>query len=693
MMPHINVKQLARPELMIVLLMVLLVGMLIIPMPTWLIDILIALNMGIAALVFVGSFYITSITALSSFPSILLLTTVFRLALSITTTRMVLTQADAGRIVSGFGEFVLGGDLVVGFTVFAIITIVQFLVITKGSERVAEVCGRFSLDGLPGKQMSIDGDLRANVLNGEQAAERRKQLERESQLYGALDGAIKFVKNDAMASILIVFVNFLGGIAIGVYRHGLPFDQALDTYTLLTVGDGMVAQIPALLISVAAGFVVTRVNGDTENLGKTILAQLGGNGKVLLTVAVLLVLIGLLPGFPLVVFGGVALALIFFCLRQPGGWRAALAADGPATAAASPASAKGKGTASAGTTTPPGTDSEVGNLMPETVALSLLLPAGREEWIAEQDVAVRLEREMFLRLGIKLPAIAVRATEGVAPDRAIVLVNEVNAGAIGVAFGRHKLITGLESVLACGAELIDLSDGSDRSQWITSEALAGLAGKIECTAMTDIDEITDRFCVICARHVAEVFGIQETKNLLDQLETQFPELVKETLRNAPLQRIANVLQRLVRERISVRNLKNILEAIAQWAPKERDNIMLVEHVRSALGRYITEKFSRGKFLHALLLSPQVEESVRRGIQQSAGGSFLKMNRDDGEKLLELLAAGLREIYMPQEDVVVLTSADTRRFVKYAIENQFPKLDVIAYEEITDQSRISVLRTI
>jgi type III secretion protein V len=680
-----KLKTFARPEVLIVVLMVMLIGMLIVPLPTWLIDTLIATNIAIAAMIFVGSFYLTSITSFSSFPSVLLLTTVFRLALSITTTRMILSQADAGRIVAGFGDFVLGGDLTIGIIVFIIVTIVQFLVITKGAERVAEVCGRFSLDGLPGKQMSIDGDLRANTINGEQARARRAELERESQLYGSLDGAVKFVKNDALASILIIFVNFVGGISIGMSRHGMSFDEALDVYTILTVGDGMVAQIPALLISVAAGFIVTRVNGDADNLGTTIFSQLGGNTKVLLTVAVLLGLIGFLPGFPLIVFATLALLILGVCVQRIGGPKALvrLLRSGSPAAEADPATADGVGEAGAA----------VADLMPETVALALLLPESAKQWVADTHISDLIEREIFLKLGVKIPALAIRTNAAVAADTAAVLVNEVHGGDIPVAFGRHKVIQGVDNLMASDIPLLDLSQAGDASHWISAADLAKLPAGLDVHTLTDIEELAQRFSSIAARHIAEFFGIQETRNLLDQLEKKYPELVKETIRNAPLQRIANVLQRLVVERVSIRNLKTVLESLTQWAPKERDNIMLVEHVRASLGRYITEKFSRGRQLQVLVLSPPYEESVRRGIQQSANGSFLNMGPGEGERLTDQLGLCMSGLYVPQEEVVVLTSADIRRFVKFVIQNQFPKLDVISYEEVTDQSRINVLRTI
>jgi len=684
-----------RPELLVLTLMTVIIAMLIIPLPTWLIDALIAVNMITAALIFVGSFHIQSITTFSSFPALLLVTTVFRLALSITTSRMILMEADAGDIVASFGNFVIAGDLVIGMTIFAIVTLVQFMVITKGSERVAEVCARFSLDGLPGKQMSIDADLRANVINGEQAREQRRRVERESQLYGSLDGAVKFVKGDALAGILIIFVNFLGGIAMGVMRNGDSFNQAVETYTLLTIGDGLVAQIPALLISIATGFIVTRVNADDENLGTTMLKQLGEKNEVLLTAAALSLGAGFLPGFPLWVFVLISAGLVSIFVVRKGGVREALdAARRPSATedvSMTPGSvekrdvAGGSGPLKAG----------IGDVMPEAIALALIVPLGRHEWARANMLALQLEREVFLQLGIKIPAVDIHESATLSPQTVLVLVNEIAAGDIGVVFGRHRVTDGAEMLLACGTDLITMSEGADASYWI--EAPAALREREKATptfhTRADRDEIAERFATIVARHVAEFFGIQETKYLLDQLERKYPELVKETVRNAPVQRIANVLQRLVLERISIRNLKGVLEAIAQWAPRERDNVMLTEHVRSMLGRYITDKFSNGARINVLMLSAEHEERVRRAIQQTASGTFLNLPPEDAHAIVDQIALRLKGVYLALDDIVLLTSADTRRFVKRVIEPHYPQIDVVSYTEITDQSRINVIHTV
>ena len=305
-----------HPELFILLLVVLVVMMLVIPLPTPVVDFLIGLNIVLSALVFLSSFYIDRILSFSTFPSVLLITTLFRLALSVSTSRLVLSEADAGEIIATFGDFVIGDNLVVGFVIFAIVTLVQFMVITKGAERVAEVAARFSLDGMPGKQMSIDADVRAGSLDADAAKDKRSILERESQLYGSFDGAMKFIKGDAIAGIIIIFINLIGGISVGVSQHGMDISTALSTYTMLTIGDGLVAQIPALLIAIGAGFIVTRVNGDGDNMGRTIIEQLLGNPVVLIIATIIALGIGLLPGFPFFTFLLLAIMLAAIYLHK-----------------------------------------------------------------------------------------------------------------------------------------------------------------------------------------------------------------------------------------------------------------------------------------------------------------------------------------------------------------------------------------
>lgn len=292
-----------RKDIMLAILLLVVVFMMVLPLPTVILDLLIAINMTISVVLLMVSVYITSPLQFSVFPVLLLVTTLFRLALAVSTTRMILLQADAGQIVYTFGQFVVGGNLIVGIVIFLIITIVQFLVITKGSERVAEVSARFSLDAMPGKQMSIDGDMRAGVIDMDEARERRSQVEKESQMFGSMDGAMKFVKGDAIAGLVIILVNILGGIAIDVSQRGMSAADALNLYSILTVGDGMVSQVPALLIAITSGIIVTRVSSEnSSDLGSDIGEQIVAQPRAIFIGGVLLVLFGLIPGFPTITF-------------------------------------------------------------------------------------------------------------------------------------------------------------------------------------------------------------------------------------------------------------------------------------------------------------------------------------------------------------------------------------------------------
>src|SRR5262245_10378788 len=292
-----------RNDLVLAFMLICIVFMMILPLPTPLVDTLIATNLALAAMLLMAAMYISDVTQLSAFPSILLLTTLFRLALAITTTRLILIQANAGHIVETFGNFVVGGNLVVGLVVFLILTIVNFMVITKGSESVAEVSARFSLDAMPGKQMSIDSDMRANLIDLDEAKRRRGKLEKKSQLYGAMDGAMKFVKGDAIAGLIIIAVNLLGGITIGTMQKGMDIGEAVSRYSLLTIGDGLIQQIPALFVSITAGFIVTRVSSEeNEDLGTDIAQQLISEPKALLITSAILAIFAVIPGFPTIVF-------------------------------------------------------------------------------------------------------------------------------------------------------------------------------------------------------------------------------------------------------------------------------------------------------------------------------------------------------------------------------------------------------
>ncbi|POB00618.1 EscV/YscV/HrcV family type III secretion system export apparatus protein [Chromobacterium sinusclupearum] len=680
-----------RPELLILLLMVMIIAMLIIPLPTYLVDFLIGLNIVLAVLVFMGSFYIDRILSFSTFPSVLLITTLFRLALSISTSRLILIEADAGEIIATFGQFVIGDSLAVGFVVFSIVTVVQFIVITKGSERVAEVAARFSLDGMPGKQMSIDADLKAGIIDADGARERRSVLERESQLYGSFDGAMKFIKGDAIAGIIIIFVNFIGGISVGMTQHGMDLSTALSTYTMLTIGDGLVAQIPALLIAISAGFIVTRVNGDSDNMGRNIMGQLFGNPFVLIVTAVLALAVGMLPGFPLFVFAILAAALagLFYYKRRVAKQGAS---SGGKTGETGVASMSGSVAPASGKESSLGLIGNLDKVAAETVPLILLVPKARRAVLEQAQLAERLRSQFFIDYGVRLPDMLLRDADGTADNRVVLLINEIRADEFELHFDFVRVINYTDEATALGVQPVFSTQGGSQCAWVRPADGDKLV-KLGYQLRPALDELYHCLAALLARHVNEYFGVQETKHMLDQLEAKYPDLLKEVLRHATVQRIAEVLQRLLAERISVRNMKLIMEALALWAPREKDVINLVEHVRGALARYICHKFAHGGELRAVMTSAEVEDMVRKGIRQTSGGAFLNLEPAASDELMDLFAVGLDGLSIAHKDMVLLTSVDVRRFIKKLVETRFRELEVVSFGEIADSVSVNVLKTI
>nr|ULG19765.1 EscV/YscV/HrcV family type III secretion system export apparatus protein [Yersinia frederiksenii] len=667
--------------------MVLIISMLIIPLPTYLVDFLIGLNMVLAILIFMGAFYIDRILSFSSFPSILLITTLFRVALSISTSRLILLEADAGEIISSFGQFVIGDSLAVGFVIFSIVTIVQFIVITKGAERVAEVAARFSLDGMPGKQMSIDADLRAGIIDSEIAKDRRSVLERESQLYGSFDGAMKFIKGDAIANIIIIFVNIIGGLSIGVGQNDMDLSTALSVYTILTVGDGLVSQIPALLIAVSAGFIVTRVNGDSDNMGKSIISQLLSNPSSIVVTAVLALGLGLLPGFPLFVFAILASSLlIFYYLKF---WKK----NHKSTVIDLSISEAGKEFDYTEDKNSFGVINKLDSVMTETIPLVLLVSHSNVLNLIHSQLQERIRSQFFVEYGIRLPAVLIREGEKLHDNEVILLVNEVRADQFTVNFELFRVVNYSEDMLSSlNIKPFITTKNDDQYFWVTQEEAIKLSS-VGYETRNPSDELYSYLSVYLAHNISEYFGIQETKYILDQMEIKYPDLLKEVLRYITIQRISEVLQRLIQERISVRNMRLIMECLALWAPREKDIIMLVEHVRGALARYICHKFSNAGEIRAVVVSTMIEEKIRNGIRPTSTGTFLNLEPAEAESIIDLFKVSIEELNVPVKDIVLLTSVDIRRFVKKFLETSFRDLEVLSYGELTETVSVNVLKTI
>ncbi len=689
-----------RNDVILAALLVCIIFMMILPLPTVLVDILLAINLALSAILLMVAIYIKEITALSAFPSILLLTTLFRLALSITTTRLILLQADAGEIVETFGKFVVQGNLVVGAVVFLILTIVNFMVITKGSERVAEVSARFSLDAMPGKQMSIDSDMRAGLIDLETAKARRSKLEMESQLYGSMDGAMKFVKGDAIAGLIIIFVNIIGGITIGVTQHGMSTGEALEVYSILTIGDGLVGQIPALFISITAGFIVTRVASDkSENLGTDIGDQLVSEPKALLIASGIMLVFAATPGFPTFVFLGLAIAVggtgILILRRRKAEATQAGNRSMPALAPALAPTGKAPSFPSKG-----GDDFE--RVDPVTFALTVPLIVDIASSVRNYIEPRRLDNEvakvrraLYFDLGVPFPGVHLRLNEMLEEDEYRILVNEIP-----VAAGKSRPGKFIVRETEANLKMFDIpyEKGDDflpntPSLWVSNKH-EPLLQRAEMQVLNLPAMLTYHLAHVLKSHAGEFVGVQETMYLLNEMEANFKELVREVTRALPIITIADVLQRLVSEEISIRDMRTILEALVEWGQREKDAILLTEHVRSALNRYITHKFAGGQsVISAYLLSKKIEDEVRGAIRQTSGASYLALSPDTHKKLLAGLSATIGDFSRHSLKPVVLAPMDIRRFMRKIVERDFPDLAILSFQELSPQVNIQPLERI
>ena len=692
-----------RNDVVLAFLLICIVFMMILPLPTVLVDVLIAINLCLSAILLMVAIYLSDVVKFSAFPSILLLTTLFRLALSITTTRLILLQADAGQIVETFGNFVVQGNLVVGAVIFLILTIVNFMVITKGAERVAEVSARFSLDAMPGKQMSIDSDMRAGMIEISEAKRRRSKLEKESQLYGAMDGAMKFVKGDAIAGLIIIFVNITGGIIVGTAQMGMTMGEALQVFAILTVGDGLVSQIPALFIAITAGFIVTRVaSDDNENLGSDIARQLVDEPKALMIASAVLLGFAAVPGFPPVIFIILALATGIggFTMQRNRARAKKTSSDSSMPALAAAASPQlqmpvfpekgGKD------------DAEVEVVEPVTFALTVPLIVDISSSVRNYIQPKRLDAEvakvrraLYFDLGVPFPGVHLRLNDTLERDEYRILVNEIPV-AVGKARPGFLLVRETESNLKMFDVPYERGDDflpNTPSLWvpIKQEPLLRNAG---IQMMTLPSMLTYHLAHTLKSHAGEFVGVQETMYLLKEMEANFAELVREATRTLPVITIADVLQRLISEEISIRDMRTILEALVEWGQREKDAILLTEHVRSALNRYITYKFSGGQsVISAYLLSKGIEDEVRGAIRQTSGASYLALSPDTHRKLLAAIKASVGEISRHTMKPVVLAPMDIRRFFRKIVEREFPELAVLSFQELAPQVNIQPLERI
>jgi type III secretion protein V len=662
-------------DVMLAVAMAAVLGALIIPLPPWLLDLGLAINLAAAVALLVAALHAQDALKVTAFPTLLLFTTLFRLALNVSSTRLALAEGHAGEVIQAFGEFVVRGDYVVGAVLFAILTLVQFLVVAKGAERVAEVSARFTLDAMPGKQMSIDADLRAGAIDQAQARQRRRNLERESQMFGAMDGAMKFVKGDVIAGLVIVAVNLLGGTAIGVLQQGMSLSEAASTFALIAIGDGLVSQIPSLCIAVAAGLVVTRVASEKEedSLGSEIGSQFFGQSRALWIVAGLCLALGLMPGMPLLTFVGLGAVLGGLAHVLGSGKQEAGERDAPAEEKAQTPGERGA-EAGAGVGTAPASAAAPVGVSPLTVDLSPdLTPLAEEQGGAFVHQQLNLLRdEIFYELGVRVPSIRVRTHAAYLPTGGYsILLDEVPAGA-------GQVVPGMLYVLSPPDELSflelplepALEPATGRPISRVAEAGRARLELAQVPTRRPMELIVDHFRSILRTRAASLLGIQEVQGLLEGLETQAPMLVKEALQKVPLPLLADVLRKLVQEQVSIRNIRVILEALVS-PTTEGDATALAERCRQALHRYLSHKFAPFGPLFAYLVDPEVEETLR--------GAGPRGPAPSPERVAEILE-GVRRI-ATERKAVLLTAPDVRRTLRRLIEGAFPEVAVLTYGEL------------
>ena len=669
---------LQNSDVAIAVVVVGIVVMMIIPLPTWLLDILLTANISAALAIVLATLYTTEPLQFSVFPSLLLVATLFRLGLNISGTRLILLHGDAGEVIAAFGRFVVGGNVVVGLIVFAILVVIQFVVITNGAGRVAEVAARFTLDAMPGKQMAIDADLNAGVITDSEAKERRDSIAKEADFYGAMDGASKFVKGDAIAAVLIVMINLLGGLSVGVFQQGMAFSEAIQHFSLLTVGEGLVSQIPALLISVATGIIVTRSVGD-GNLGQDLTNQLVRQPRALYLAGGVAMALGLVPGLPKLPFfiiGGIVLTvgvLLSKGLREDEEAKAQEEATAVATRPAEP--------------------ENVAALLPlDPLELEIgygLVPLVDAD--AGGDLLGRVamvRRQMATDLGLSLAPIRIRDNIQLGSHDYAVKIK-------GVEVARWSLMPG--QLLAMNPGTADLPlDGIPTVEpsfglpavWI-GEAQREQAEISGYTVVDPTSLVVTHLSEVIRRNAAELLGRQDVRALLDSLKERLPapveELVPDLMTVGEVQR---VLQTLLSESVPIRDLVTILETLGDKAKLTKDVPILAEYCRQALSRAICGRFvDETGTLRAITLDPEADREIAESVTRTDDGTAVSMDPSRAGALIGTLSEQVEAAQAMGVAPVVLTSGATRRHLKALTAHAIPALTVLSYLEILPSVRI------
>ncbi len=656
-------------DIFIAVLVVVVALIIIIPIPSFILDILLAVNISLALVILLNAVYAKEALELSIFPAILLFTTVFRLSLNIKSATLVLSQGEAGKVIEGFGTFVAQGNIVVGFLVFLIIMIVQFLVITKGTERVSEVAARFTLDAMPGKQMAIDADLNAGLINEVDAKKRRQKIQSEADFYGSMDGATKFVKGDAIAGIIITFLNIIGGIIIGVVMRGEDIAGALSNYTILTIGDGLVSQIPALLISFATGLIVTRAASEGD-LSRDLIAQIASNHKVFFISSAFCAILAIpLPTIP---FLTLAITLTFIGYRLMKQKEEAQRQEEVQIE-----------------------ETQVEEIRkPENVVTLLQVDPIELEFgygiIPLADVnqggdlldrVVMIRRQLALEFGMIVPIIRLRDNIQLSPNEYVIKIKgvEVETGELLLDHFLAMNPSGIEDVLE-GLKTTEPAFGLP-AVWVS----ASKRDRAEMLGYTIVDPpsiIVTHLTEVIKKYAHELIGRQEVQTIIDNVRQNYPTIVDELVpKIMTIGEIQKVLCSLLKEGISIRDMVTILETLADYAPITHDSDMLTEYTRQALGRAISKKFLKNRKASVITIDPQLEQVIIESVQKTEHGSYITLEPSVSNSIISSLSRHVQKLVQLGEQPIVLASPIVRLYFKKLTEGFLPSLTVLSYNEI------------
>lgn len=653
---------------------------LLIPLPTFMLDLLLTLNISVSVVMLLGTLYLQRPVEFAVFPSLLLMLTLFRLSLNVASTRLILAQADAGRVIEAFGNFVTSGNLFVGVVIFVILVVIQFVVITKGATRISEVAARFTLDAMPGKQMGVDSDLNAGIITEKEARERRRMIEREADFYGAMDGATKFVRGDAIAGIIITIVNIVFGLIIGVVTLQLPFLEAAELYTRLTIGDGLVSQIPSLIISVAAGLVVTRTTSD-ENLGADLGAQLTRYPRALGVSAVMLALFGLVPGMPTAPFLAISAGLAFLAYQATTLSRR--------TADAVEAEALADEERKISEQPPPRTE-DLLTVDPLKIELGyglISLADARQGGDLLNRIQV-IRQQIATKMGFVVPVIRIVDNMRLRPTEYRIKLRESTIASYELLPDHFLAMNpGLAEEEIEGYPTEEPAFGL-QAVWVSRER-RDKAERLGYTIVEPTAVLATHLTEIIMAHADELVTREDVQTLINHIKETSPTVVDELL---PSQltygELQKILHALLRERVSVRNLETILEVLSDYAPRTKDIEVLTEYTRHALNREICAAYvDESNTLRVVTISPQIEEEILKAINAGEGANYVPVPPARAEAISDATAKAVQSLVLSGQDPVVLTSAPVRRFFRRVVERRIPKIVVLSYSEIDPAVRL------